>query len=343
MPDEADYTERAKARIREVLATEHAVVALELEARISEAGYQDSGLNIDPHHVTNALKELVQRGEVIREEPVPTRGGHAIETVQPADQHRRTTAITQAAARKRLLYARYLGWAQGTKRYPHGLIGPAGEQAVRSGLLSSGAVQPVHPEAGEVTRLLNVDLPGSLDSAGYTVPLVDGIPGRPVTVLVEVKNIRGWMYPHSMEFYQLLDKACVLQQANPDQPILPVFACRKVHQTSFWMAKQLGFMIIEMGIQYVGDVEQEGLDEVRNELQFSDLRVGDGPSVRVRDRFRKTVPAYCTEIAEAWRRTVDNHYLTHTIHELRYAKGYDRPPLMQQFRELVKDAGHQGF
>lgn len=239
MPDERDYTERAKVRIRETLDAEHAVVALELEARISEAGFDDSGLNIDPHHITTALKELVETGEVIREDPVATRGGHDVETIQPADQHRRATAIAHAAARKRLLYGRYLGWAQGTKRYQHGLIGPAGEQAVRSGILLSGGMQPVRADAGEVTRLLNIDLPGPLDSAGYTVPLVNGLPGTPVTVLVEVKNLRGWMYPHSSEIYQLLDKACLLQQANPGQPILPVFVCRKAQKPSYGMAQQL--------------------------------------------------------------------------------------------------------
>jgi hypothetical protein len=51
-------------------------------------------------------------------------------------------------------------------------------------------MQPVHPDAGPVAELLNVTLPGPLDSAGCTVPLVKGIPGPPVTVLVEVKNLR---------------------------------------------------------------------------------------------------------------------------------------------------------
>ncbi|GAA2336442.1 hypothetical protein GCM10009854_10480 [Saccharopolyspora halophila] len=40
------------------MAAEHAVVRLELEARISEAGFKDSGLNIDPHHITTAYNEL---------------------------------------------------------------------------------------------------------------------------------------------------------------------------------------------------------------------------------------------------------------------------------------------
>jgi hypothetical protein len=343
VPTEAEYTQRAEERIREVLGSEHAVVPLELEARISEAGYADSGSNIDPHHITNALKNLLARGEVIRTEPAASRGGHQIETIQPADQRRRKTAITHAAARKRLLYSRYLGWAQGTERHRHGLIGPAGEAAVRAGLLLSGGLQPIRPDAGEVARLLDVDLPGKLDSAGIHVPLLQGQLGEPIVVIVEIKNIRGWMYPSSEEAYQLLDKACVLQAAHPEQPILPVFVCRKAQRPIFWMAQQLGFMVIELGLQYAGDVEQSSLDEVRNELAFSDLRVGVGPSLRVRDRFQKTVPNHGTRIAADWRKTVANHRLVHHIHELRYAKGYDRNVLMQELRQFVKDAGHQGF
>ncbi|SFW11541.1 hypothetical protein [Amycolatopsis australiensis] len=343
MPDEAEYTQRAEERIREVLNVEHAVVPLELEARISEAGYADSGININPHHISNALRNLVARGEVLRTGPVASRGGHQIETIQPADQRRRKTAITHAAARKRLLYGRYLGWAQGTERYRHGLIGPAGEAAVRGGLLMSGGIQPFRPDAGEVTRLLGTDLPGPLDSAGIHVPLLVGELGEPIVVMIEIKNIRGWMYPSSEEVYQLLDKACVLQTAHPDQPILPVFVCRKAQDPLFWMAQQLGFMVIDLGIQFAGDVEQASLDEIRNELAFSDLRVGAGPSVRVRDRFQKTVPKHGTRWAADWRKTVANHHLVHYIHELRYAKGYERNVLMQEFRQFVKDAGYRGF
>jgi hypothetical protein len=345
MASEEDYTARAEARIREVLAAEHAVVRLELEARISEAGFTDSGININPHHVSTALRNLVSRNEVIRTPPVETRGGHRVDTIQPADQRRRTTAITKAAGRKRLLYARYLGWSQGTERYPHGLIGPAGEAAVRTGLLLSGSIQPVRPDAGEVATLLNTRMPGPLDSAGFSVPLTNGVPGQPITVMIEVKNLRSWMYPSSAEIYQLLDKACVLQAANPDQPILPVFVCRRAQEPTFWMAKQLGFLVIDMGTQFVGDVDQAALDEVRNELAFGDLRVGAGPSLRVKDRFQKTVPIHGPAIAAAWKKTTNNADLTHRIHQLRSTKlkGHARGDLMREFRAFVKDAGHRGF
>lgn len=232
---------------------------------------------------------------------------------------------------------------QGTKRHPHGLIGPAGEQAVRTGLLLSGGLQPVHPDAGPVNKLLNVNLPGAIDSAGFVVPLIKGLPTQPITVPIEVKNIRGWIYPQSAELYQVLDKACLLQQAHPDQRILPVFVCRRAHITLFWMAQQLGFMVIEMGVQFVGDVDETLMHEVRNELHFQDLSSGPGPSLRVRDRFQRTVPVHGVNIATAWHRTATNPRIAPLITELRQAKGRRRYELMTALRAQVIAEGHRGF
>ena len=47
--------------------------------------------------------------------------------------------------------------------------------------MASGVVIPATSGAGAVSRLLGVDLPGPLDSAGITVPLDDdGVLGDPV-------------------------------------------------------------------------------------------------------------------------------------------------------------------
>jgi hypothetical protein len=51
-----EYVTRARAAILEILGHEHAVVHPELEARISEAGFPGDPQNIDPHHVTTALR-----------------------------------------------------------------------------------------------------------------------------------------------------------------------------------------------------------------------------------------------------------------------------------------------
>lgn len=296
------YVARAREAIRAVLDDQLAVISPELEARIAERSFVGERDNINPHHVTTALRELTRAG-VITSEKAVTKGGHTIETIQPADQHRRATKITHAAARKRLLAARYAGWSQGTLRHPHGLIGPAGEQAVRRAVLDAQTLQPAVPGAGEVKELLGVRLPGAADSAGYMLPFVDGIPGPPVTLLLEVKNIRGWIYPQSIELYQVLNKACVLQQARPDQPIVPLLICRRAHVTLFWMAKQLGFVVVDMQRQFAGEVDEDDVAEVRNELHFHDLVRGSDRSIRVHDRLRNTLPGICTDVAAVWHQT----------------------------------------
>lgn len=128
-------------------------------------------------HITGrALNEFRLFGEVIVERDTPSKGGHRIDTIQPADQKGRRTAIAAAARRKRALYARYLSWASGSARYPNGFLGPAGEVATRSAILASAALQPAIAGAGPVASILGVRLPGAADSGGFMNPIIRGIP-----------------------------------------------------------------------------------------------------------------------------------------------------------------------
>jgi hypothetical protein len=299
--------------------------------------------NIDPHHVTTALRELDQAREIEWIEG-RTRGGSTIRIIQPADTRLRATKIATAAARKRLLMARYNSLAQATKRHPRGLIGPAGEEAVRRAIIESAALQPATSGAGEVRELLGVSLPGPLDSAGYLVALdAQGLPQPAVTLLFEVKNLRTWIYPGAEELYQLLHKAVVLHTSRPDQPIVPVFVCRMAHETTFWMSQQLGFITIGMGIQYVGTVDEEALLEVRNELYFRDLARGEGPSLRVRDRLVEVLPGVAADFANRWASTASDPRMAGLITGIRYARSrQEHDELAAELRRANTDLGRRG-
>lgn len=340
MTTASQYDAMAIDRVREIVATEHTVLRRELESRISEGYFASSRENIDPHHVSNAIRFLVDRGE-LKWDTTAARGGAQITTLQPTDRTGRGDRIDRAAARKRLLWARYLGWATGTKRHPHGLIGPAGEAATRTGILQSGVVLPAAPDANAVSQILGVNLSGPLDSAGITVPLTSqGIPGTPVTLLFEVKNVRQWLYPSAAEPYQLLGKAAHVQQARPDAEIVPVLVCRKAQATLFWMASQLGFLIIDMERQFIGAVEEDKYLEVRNELGFNDLVLGQGPSLRVRDRLRNTIRDRTPRFATAWKRTALDDFLGPTLTELSVTRDQrDRTHLVQTMSAHVADRG----
>lgn len=343
MPEAYEYVARATQRILDVLDEHYAVVHPELEARIAEGYHRDSDLNIDPHHVTTALRDLYKAGAIVTDRGV-TRGGREIATITKAYVGRQKTKTAKAVGRKRLLLARYQGWSQGTVKDPHGLVGPAGEAAVRGAILKAAALQPHHPDAGEVSQLLGVRLPGPLDSAGYRVPIVNGHPQPPVTVLFEVKNIRSWIYPGSSELYQLLRKGVMLQTANPGTPIVPILVCRRAHPTSFWMAHQMGFVLIELEAQYAGNVPASALDEVRNELWFTDLRPGTGPSLRVAERLTSSkLPQLMPQIAAKWQDSALDDVTADLVTKIaRTTRAITRFRLVDELRIQAAERGLRG-
>jgi hypothetical protein len=109
------------------------------------------------------------------------------------------------------------------------------------------------------------------------------------------------------------------------------------------MAQQLGFMIIDMGVQFAGHAGETLMHEVRDELHFQDLSHGDGPSLRVRDRFQRTVPVHGVNMATARHATATNPRLTSLITALRKAKSHQRTTLMTYLRAQVRAEGHQGL
>jgi hypothetical protein len=342
---EARRLRRAKAQLRSLFNTEHVLVKPEAIARLGERYYGRDSRNIDSHVTGQALNEMRLAGEIVIQPGVASRGGHVVDTMQPADIKGRKTVTAAAARRKRALYARYLSWAGSTLRYPNGFLGPAGEAATRAGILASAAMQPAEPGAGPVSKLLGVRLPGAVDSAGFMVPLIRGLPQQAVTLLFEVKNIRDWIYPSNAELFQVLRKGIVLQQAHPSEPIVPILVCRKAQITTFYMANQLGFLVIEMGAQYVGpNVPEPALLEVRAELGFSDLRLGNGPSVRVHDRLNKHFPPIIHDYALKWAETALDPNIAPLLTRCgqRRTSAQDRFALLAQLRQLNEQKGNIG-
>jgi hypothetical protein len=339
---ERRYVDAGKTRIMALLDDQHALAgSIEIEARLSEGTYEGFGDTIDPHVLTIAINELDRDGS-ITSTAHPSRGGRDVSIIQPTDTRRRTTRIDRAAARKRLLMARYLGWSQGTDNR-QGVIGPAGERAVRASLVESAAFSLAAPGGGPVGSFLGYTLPGALDSAGFCVPLVDDVPGRPIAVPIEVKNIRDWIYPASRELYQLLTKSVALQRHRLDVPICPVLICRRAHKTTFWMAKALGFYVVATLRQYIEGIEEEPLNEVRAELALLDLMIAPGPDDLLVKRFRDNFPTYGSTFAAKWAETASNSDLTDTFEPLRTLKRpAARAQQMALLRAAAEAAGYAG-
>lgn len=125
----AYYVNLGVTALTELLAQEHAVVWGEVEAKASDRRWGNLPTTIDPHHLTHARRLL--HNELFIEVTEPTRGGRPVTVLIPRELERRKRNIEAAAARKRLLQARFYGWAQGTSTEP-ARIGPAGERVVHA-------------------------------------------------------------------------------------------------------------------------------------------------------------------------------------------------------------------
>jgi hypothetical protein len=323
--------------VLDLLDQELAAAGMEIDARLAEDVWPSVGTPVQPIHLSNALNELVRQGRIIRTTK-STRGGRQVDIYQ-AVGGRRTTAITRAAARKRLLLARYLGWSQGSPARP-GLIGPAGERAVHEALVHSATYRLARPEGGNVGEFLGQPMHGRLDAAAILTPITNGLPGQAIAVPIEVKNQRDWIHPTSRELYQLLDKAATLQAAQPAQPILPVLVTRRAARMAFMMAKQMGFFIVESRRQYISRVDDNALNEVRTELGFRDLMVQQGVDQKLVRLFGQVLPDGAADRADRWALTASDKAIRGTFLELRLDSSLRRRARMvRDLRQLADRAG----
>ncbi len=288
--------------ILELLEEEHAAVWLEVEAKVADHAWHSLRRPVQPHHLTTARTQLRREG-VIKESPGATRGGAAISVLHLADLRRRKKAFERAAARKRLLQARYLSWA-----VRRNLLGPAGERVAHASLVDvapAAGYRLERPEGGPVASLFGAPVPGGpLDGAAHVqVTDMSGITRAVVTILVEVKNVREWIYPDSERLHQLLYKSARLKERHPDVPIVPVLVCRRASYMTFTMAKAFGFYVADAKAQFVPrrqDVTPTHVNEVALELGFSDLVQDLGPNRLLRKHFSSALPRVAPTAAQTW-------------------------------------------
>lgn len=301
---EEEWVAEGRAIILDMVGTLDAVLWPEMVARASERRWGEFP-RVDANHMLTARTQLLSEGRIERMQE-PTRGGRALIDVYHAPLARgNQTRIDRAAGRKRLLYARWFGWAVGDARYPGGFIGVGGERVVRASLAAAAPhlYFPVAPGYGPVTSIFGERVqPGSLDSGAWLVTRTGGITGAPMFVPIEVKNIREWMFPHSHQIYQVLAKAATLQLHHAEQRMPPLLICRRKHIQTIWMAKDLGFMVVEVKRQFLmpsADYTEEGVEEVRAGIGF-DLTVTDQAYPLLVQVLNETLPYRAEPLANRW-------------------------------------------
>lgn len=339
----AGYRASAFGRITDYLTTELAAVRPELVTRLAEYYFETSSehFNIDPHVVNPVIASMIaaDRLTLTRES---TRGGRQIETLSlstpPASE-----AQKRSAARKRLLYARYLHWTSGSHSRA-GTAGPAAEAAVRTALGGVKDLAPIAAGFGPVTDVFGVPVPGPLDSA---VTVSSDPTKPPVIAPIEVKNVRYWLYPNSEEPWQLIWKALSLSTRSPDWRICPVLICRRAHPSLFWMARDIGFLVREMRVSPMGDVDPTHLREVVAELGFHDLRAGSAPSRSMQPWFADTLPSEANRTADTWAITLTDPRCQLLLERLAGTRKSDdraqRTLLLRQLNLRCRALGRQGW
>lgn len=340
------YILAAERRITEYLTEELAAVRPELVAQLSEYYFESTSerFNIDPHVANPAIARMLRAGRIVTALE-PTRGGRRVETfcLAPDPFQSLSEAQKRAAARKRLLYARYLSWASGSRSRP-GTAGPAAETAVRAALTGVQGLALLAPGFGSVTNVFGVLLPGPLDSAATVT-----MDPTQLSVIspIEVKNVRYWLYPNSEEPWQLIWKALALSAAEPSWKIAPVLICRRAHATLFWMARDLGVLVREMRVSPMGDVDPAHLQEVVKGLGFSDLRVGAEPPKSLRPWIQDTLTQQAYRSATVWAETVADETCRVLLEELAATRTSDdrdnRTRLLTLLNIRCRALGRQGW
>lgn len=278
---------------------------MEIDAKIADNAHPTVGRPVNPHHISTAYRQLLREGLIAQQES-DARGNRTVSTVYLPGRRNRT-AVAAAAGRKRLLLTRYLGWSQGTPTRP-GITGPAAEHVVHSSLLRAApyGYRLMEPDGRPVGTFLGRPVPiGPLDNGALYSPVSSyGIPGQPVGLPVEVKNLRDWIYPNNSELYQLLTKAHRLAQMITEVPLVPVLVCRRAHATTFKMASDLGFFIIDARRHYIGPTAEENrIIEVRAGLGFLDLAHVPDHDDKIVRQFTRTLPRGLADRAARWSRT----------------------------------------
>ena len=306
------YVEAGVSAIQGMLSSYGAITWGEIIARAADYPWEDAPnrIRIDQHHLRTALDRLMQRRAIVHTTS-PTRGGRQVGVYHPPLEPSNRRQIEKAAARKRLLEARYLGWASGTE-ISKGVIGAAAEDTVHLSLREAApqiGYRLLDPSHGSVSVIRNVPVPaGAIDNAAIAyLPDVK----TPILLLVEVKSVRPWIYPSSGPLYQLLFKAATISALLPDFLVLPVFVCRRAHITTYRMARDLGFHVIDtLGIQWLPrltSIQESAIVEVRQELGYVDLRFQKGPDPYLVKQFGSVIPAVAAQRSARWQ-LVGSHF-----------------------------------
>jgi hypothetical protein len=286
-----------------------------MEARLSDFG---SNLNprVDPHHLTTARKML--NLQVVSHKHVPL---YSLPNISPS-------SVNNIIARKELLHQAFLNF---TKDH---LCGDVAERIVFTSMTKALNLSIEPHTLGNVSQIDNLTTTNPLDTYARVIFTHNTAQRQVITIGIEIKNIREWIYPESVEIWKAL-KACI------DLDCIPVIISRAFHYTAFTFFRDIGAFGHKTKHQYFSSTlwKDPLFTSLQKELYFRDMVrwKEDKPDPMVTSFFRDLLPQYISRTALNFKhnKQLIDKYAQGPLHDENTSIP-DRSDLMRQFREDFK-------
>ena len=307
-----DWRDYAVKRLHALLKKHQVCSTREMEARLTDFG---SNLNprVEPHHLTTAREML--KLNIVSEKYAPL---YSLPNTP-------LTSISPIIARKELLHEAFRNFTKDQ------FCGDVAEKIVFASMEKALNLSIEPHTLGQVSQIGDLKTTNPLDTYAL-LPFTDITGKRQVAIIgIEIKNIREWIYPQSIEIWKAL-KACI------DLDCTPIIISRAFHYTTMTFFRDIGVFGFETRKQYLSSkLWKEPLyTPLKKELYFRDMILWkeDKPDPKVTRFFSDLLPRYIS-------RTVST--FEHNKHLIaQYAQGplhdektniSNRSKLMSQFRE----------
>ena len=273
-----DWEEAGREAILHLLASRWVVPWAEAEARICGEGW-DGFPKIQALQLHASRTSLIDSGEILYEKTRHTTPVVTVRIPAPSGQLKK---MARLRGRRRKEYRRYLAWA-----VDYDLCGRVAERLVvdTARMIQSDAgiwVPPQRP--GDVTEVAGISITGSFDGLAYI--LDTRAVTRAASLIIEVKNINGWVYPWAKELWELLVRAARLADQTP---VVPLFVCMRTAWQTWQMAQDIGFMQVQLTRQvFSPSIDRNAFDSVTSEFALLAAQV-DAPDEHVTSFLRSTL------------------------------------------------------
>lgn len=207
----------------------------EVEARIAHGPWKDFH-KVQPVQLNGARQLLRDESPLRVVEEASDHHDHPVITLRvPFKNNKRHIERLRGAKRK--LIRRYLSWTN-----DQDLCGQHAERIVLESIKASQTTAGIWVPDQSIGRIYAVEgvtvEPGPLDAHAYVLDL-DTI-AKKGNLVVEVKNVRHWLYPWSPEVWQMLVKAARLTAEVDD--IAALLAAPHIAWQTFLMAQDIGLL-----------------------------------------------------------------------------------------------------